>query len=80
MGKWHVLAFVWLHPLFGGGGGVAVPFYSVQDCSIPSRGELKKKTPNGLMLRKLGISTGVLGHWLGKRLPWNLKESHQHLI
>ena len=28
-----------------------------------------KNTPSRLMLRKPGISTGVLGHWLGKRLP-----------
>ena len=39
IGKWHILAFAQLHPrlfggVWGGGGGwLAVPFYSVQDCS-----------------------------------------------
>ena len=28
-----------------------------------------KNTPRSLVLRKPGISTGVLGHWLRKRLP-----------
>ena len=36
---------------------------------VPSRGELKKNTPSRFMLLKPGMSTGVLGHWLGKRLP-----------
>ena len=39
--------------------------------SIPSSGELKN-TSSRSMLRKPGISTGVLGHWLGKRLPTDI--------
>ena len=30
--KWRVLVFARLHHCLGGGGGVIVPFYSVQDC------------------------------------------------
>ena len=38
IGKYHILAFAQPHPrlfwgVWGGGGRLAVPFYSVQDCS-----------------------------------------------
>ena len=34
--KWRVLVFARLHHCFGGGGGrgLIVPFYSVQDCNL----------------------------------------------